>query len=150
VHTLLVFVELLAASIWVGGFVAIGVASRVARTQLGPSARVTFFRALGRSYLRVGGGALAVALLAGAVLLTHGGWGAGKSAAVAIGAILVGVTAVAVRQARAINRLRTIALAGTNAAGAAADRRRRSATCLRAAIGLLTISELVAASLLIR
>ena len=55
--TILVFVELLAASIWIGGFVAIGVVAKVARAQLEPAQRVAFFRHLGRTYLRVGGAA---------------------------------------------------------------------------------------------
>lgn len=148
-HTLLVFVELLAASVWIGGFVAIGVASRVARAQLGPSARIAFFRALGTSYLRVGGAALVVALLVGAGLLARGEWGPGKSVTVAIGIALVVVTVVAIRQARSITRLRMVALAGATDAVVVADRRSRAATYLRATLGLLTISELVAASLLI-
>jgi putative copper export protein len=45
----LVFVALVAACVWVGGFVAIAVVARVARRQLERGARVAFFRALGRT-----------------------------------------------------------------------------------------------------
>jgi hypothetical protein len=149
VHPVLVFVELLAAATWIGGFVAIGVAGRVARSQLGPAARVAYFRALGRSYLRVGGGALALALLAGLALLVPGGWGPGKVAAAAVGAALAIVTVLAVRQARALTRLRTAALTGDRTAATAAERRGGSALRLRAAIGLLTLAEVVAATALV-
>jgi hypothetical protein len=149
VHPVLVFVELLAASTWIGGFVAIGVAGRVARVQLNPSARVAFFRALGRSYLRVGGAALVLALLAGLALLVPGDWGAGKVAAAGVGLALAAVTILAVRQARAITRLRTAALAGDLAAATAAERRAGSALRLRATIGVLTLAELVAATALV-
>lgn len=149
-HPVLVFVELLAASTWIGGFVAIGVAGRTAREQLGPAARVAFFRALGRSYLRVGGGALALALLAGAALLEPGAWGLGKTVAVAVGTALAAVTVLAVRQARTLTRLRTAALAGDADAASAVDRRAGSALRLRAAIGLLTLLELAAATALVR
>jgi putative copper export protein len=61
----LVFVHLLAASVWVGGFVAVAVVARVAKRELDPAARVAFFRSLGRDYGKVGGSALAVATLTG-------------------------------------------------------------------------------------
>jgi hypothetical protein len=149
VHPVLVFVELLAASTGIGGFGAIGVAGRVARMQLNPSARVAFFRALGRSYLGVGGVALVLALLAGVALLVPGEWGACKTAAVAVGLALAAVTIFAVRQARSLTRLRSAALAGDRAAATAAERRAGSALRLRATIGVLTLAELVAATALV-
>ena len=72
----LVAVELLAASIWVGGLIAIFVVARAASATLGPAARIDFFRALGRSYAIVGSVALLVALAAGAILLDDHPWDA--------------------------------------------------------------------------
>ena len=59
----------LASCIWVGGYVAIAVVARAAARTLEPAPRVAFFRALGRSYLLVGGPALVVALGTGGGLL---------------------------------------------------------------------------------
>jgi hypothetical protein len=54
-HTVLVGVLMLTAAIWVGGFIALVVVARVARSALEPAARVVFFRILGRCYGVVGG-----------------------------------------------------------------------------------------------
>ena len=145
--TVLVFVELLAASIWIGGFVAIGVVARVARTQLEPVQRVAFFRHLGRTYLRVGGAALAVTLVCGGVLLASGPWTTTKAVAVAVGVCLAAVTVAGVLQARAMTRLRQEQLRNPNAWLNARIRRQETrAMVLRAAIGLLTLALLVVAT----
>jgi len=57
--------------VWVGGFVAVAVVARAARRELDAAARVAFFRSLARSYGKVGGSALAVAMLTGTTLLAH-------------------------------------------------------------------------------
>ena len=148
--TVLVFVELLAASIWIGGFVAIGVVAKVARAQLEPAERVAFFRLLGRTYLRVGGAALAVALVCGGVLLSNGPWTSAKSAAVVVGLFLAAVTVAGVLQARAMTRLRQEQLRDANTVlGARIERQETRATLLRAAIGLLTIVLLVVAATIV-
>ena len=145
--TILVFVELLAASIWIGGFVAIGVVAKVARAQLEPAQRVAFFRHLGRTYLRVGGAALAVALVCGGVLLAGGPWTSTKSAAVVLGLCLAAVTVAGVLQARAMTRLRQEQLRNANTVlGARIKRQETRAMVLRASIGLLTIVLLVVAA----
>jgi uncharacterized membrane protein len=146
--TVLVFVHLLAVSIWVGGFVAIGVASSIARRQLGPAERVAFFRALGRRYGVVGGAALAVALATGAALLADRGWDGGAWAATAIAVALLAVTAAGVSQARGMTRLRgrMVQEPGDAALAAAVERGARRALVLRAAIGLLTLALLAAGS----
>jgi uncharacterized membrane protein len=150
--TVLVFVHLLAVSIWVGGFVAIGVASAVARRQLDGAARVAFFRDLGRSHGVVGGAALAVALATGAALLADRGWDGGAWAATAIAVALVAVTAAGVRQARGMTRLRgrMVQAPGDPALTGAVERGARRALVLRAAIGLLTLALLAVGSAIAR
>ena len=63
IEVALACVLLIAGSVWVGGYVAIGVVARVTVRTLGPADRVAFFRALGRMYGIVGTVALALALL---------------------------------------------------------------------------------------
>lgn len=149
-RTVLIAVEILAASIWIGGLVAIAIVARIVREQLEPGARVAFFRSLGRRYLCVGGGALLVSFVAGALLLAEGRWTGEKTAAVAVAAALVLVTAAGVVQARSLTVLRRSALdqpAGSPLA-ARIRRRARVATFDRALIGGLTIAlVLVAASM---
>jgi uncharacterized membrane protein len=146
----LVFVTLLAGSVWVGGFVAIAVAARVASRHLQPADRVAFFRALGRSYGVVGGLALAVALVGGAVLLADHGWDGAALSSVVAAAALVLVTAAGVRQARGMTRLRQRALRD-GAGGPLSERVRdgaRRAAFLRAAIALLSLVLLAHAAVL--
>ena len=50
----LVAVELIAASIWVGGMVCLAIVAKAARGVLEESSQVTFFRAVGRRYGMVG------------------------------------------------------------------------------------------------
>jgi uncharacterized membrane protein len=142
--TVLIFVHLLAASIWIGGFVAIGIASAIVRRQLGPAERVAFFRALGRSYGVVGGTALAVALASGAALLADRGWDGAAWVATALAVALVAVTGAGVRQARGMTRLRARAVQapGDPALAGAVERGARLALVLRAAIGLLSLALL--------
>jgi hypothetical protein len=148
--TILVFIELLAASVWIGGFVAIGVAARVARAQLEPADRVAFFRALGRTYLGFGGVALVVALVSGGALLASGPWTTAKSVAVVLGVCLAAVTVAGVLQARAITVLRQEQLRNPNGLlGGRIGRQESRATVLRAAIGLLTIVLLVVATMIV-
>lgn len=148
--TILVFIELLAASVWIGGFVAIGVAARVARAQLEPADRVAFFRALGRTYLRIGGATLVVALVCGGALLSSGPWTTAKSVAVVLGLSLAAVTGAGVLQARSMAVLRQEQLRNPNGVlGGRIAREERRATVLRAAIGLLTIALLVVATAIV-
>lgn len=143
----LVAIHLLAATIWVGGFVAIAVVGRVARRTLEPPDRIAFFRSLGRAYGVVGGAALLVALGTGIALLPEPLTSPRDLAAFALGAALVVATAAGVRQARAMTRLRTRVLAEPALTG----RLRRAAiaaTLLRASIGLLTLALLGLAAVL--
>ena len=147
-HTLAATVELLAASVWVGGLVAIAVVARVARQQLDEPARVAFFRTLGRRYLPVGATALTISYLDGATLLAHGHWSATKSALVFCAALLVIATAAAVAQAQSLTRLRTAALAGDPHLDMRhVDRNARRAGLLRAAIAGLSIAIVALAAI---
>lgn len=139
--TALVAVHLFAAAIWIGGFVAIGVVGQVARRTLEPPARIAFFRSLGRSYGIVGGVSLAVGLATGAALLPGSISDGRNVAALCLGAALVVATGAGVRQARALTRLRTRALAEP-ALAARIPRASVQATLLRSAIGLLTLALL--------
>jgi uncharacterized membrane protein len=145
----LVTVHLLAATTWVGGFVAIAVVGRVARRTLEPPARIAFFRGLGRAYGVVGGASLLVALGTGFALLPDRSSGTGI-AAIALAAALLAATAAGVRQARRMTRLRRHALEHRDEPGVAERLRRasRSAAVLRSAIGLLTLALVLLAAIL--
>jgi hypothetical protein len=137
----LVFTAFVAGAVWVGGFVAIAVVARVAGAQLEPAVRVAFFRALGRSYGRVGGLALVVALACGALLLADHPWDGTVLAALVVAGALVLVTAAGVAQARGMTRLRARALDEPGDAELAQRVRAgaRRAGVLRAAIGVLSL-----------
>ena len=151
-HTLLIVLELVAASIWIGGLVAIGLVAHVARQTIQPRVRIRFFRSLGRRYLRAGGSSLLVALVCGALLLAPGDWTNEKAVALVFAAALVLVTVVAVIQARRLTVLRQAALEGGGAAPGLVilvDRRARSAAILRAMIGVLTLALVVTAAVIL-
>lgn len=101
---------ILATSVWLGGLVAIAVVARVATRTLDPSARVAFFRALGRTYGVVGSLALALAYGAGAALLLDRPGDALLTATATVAATLVATTVFGVVQARRMSRLRRTAL----------------------------------------
>jgi hypothetical protein len=149
VRVLLTAVLLLAACVWVGGYVAIGVVARVATRTLEPAARISFFRGLGRSYVRVGTPALLVALGVGAVLVGDRGWDGRATAAAVLAALLLAALAFGVAQARRMTRARTAALSSGSPEFAARVRRgARAATALRAGIGVLTLALVVLGALL--
>ena len=143
-RVVLVFVHLLAAYVWVGGFVAVAVVARVARLELDAAARVAFFRSLGRSYGKVGGSALAVAMLSGTALLAHRGWDQVAAAAVLLGLALVIAAGAGVAQARRMTRLRQRSLCEPpdRALTALVDRGARQALILKVWIGALTLALL--------
>jgi putative copper export protein len=134
----LLAVNLLAGAVWVGSLAALTVVTRTARQTLEPQAQVTFFRALGRRYGIVGTGALAVAIATGAGLLSDQRWTGQLTALAALTAALVLVTALGMRQARRVNRLRA-----RRDDTAAAERAARRAGLLRAAIALLTLAIVI-------
>jgi pantoate kinase len=142
---MLLFLHLLAVSVWVGGFVTIAVVTRVVRRQLPMPAQVAFFRSLGRGYGVVGGVALGVALLTGGALLSRRGWDEWAAVAVVLAVTLVLATGAGVAQARGMTRLRQRALREPQDAALTAriERNARRALVLRALIGALTVALLV-------
>jgi hypothetical protein len=140
----------LTSCVWVGGYVAIGVVARVANRTLDPRQRVAFFRGLGRSYLPIGGSALAIALGTGAALASTHAWDGVLVATVVTAAALVVSLAIGVTQARRMTRLRAAALAlpHTDALAQDVHRGARAATLLRAVIGLLSLALIALGSLL--
>lgn len=140
-HGVLVSILVLSTSVWVGGYVAIGVVARSATTTMEPAARVAFFRSLGRAYLRIGTPALVIALISGALVARNHPWDAALVAALVIAVLLVALLAVAVQQARRMTRLRQDALAaGQNPTTLQVIQRgQRSASILRAALGALSV-----------
>lgn len=140
--TVLVFLLLLAASVWVGGIVVTLIVKQVVDRRLDAVAAVAFFRDFGRRFGVVGGVALVVALATGGALLTDRGWDALAVVAIVLAAAVVVVTGVGVRQARAIGTLRDRALRVPDDRRLADELRRaaRRASGLRATIGLLTLA----------
>ena len=139
--TPLVALNALAASIWVGGLVAIFVVARAAAASLEPAQRVAFFQALGRRYGVVGSAALLVALGTGAALLRGHAWNELLvAAAIVAGALLVAAGA-GMAQARAMTRLRRRALSETVDPALQLRLRRGAllAGALRSMIALLTL-----------
>jgi len=140
----------LSSSVWVGGYVAIAVVARVSGRTIAPDQRVAFFRSLGRTYGIVGGAALLVALGTGIGLLGHHAWDGTLAAATVLAAALVVALAVGIAQARRMTRLRIRVLADSADPQLARRVRHgaRSATLLRAAIGLLSLALIALGSLL--
>jgi uncharacterized membrane protein len=138
----LLAVLILAAAVWIGGYVAIAVVSRSAAQCLPPELRIAFFRRLGRAYSRVGTTALVIALAAGAALV-HGRPMDGRAmTAVVLAAALVVAVAFGVVQARQIGRLRREALGRPDDSQLArrVARGARRAVLLRASIGVFSVA----------
>jgi hypothetical protein len=141
---MLLFLHLLAVSVWVGGFVTIALVTRVVRRELPMAAQVAFFRSLGRGYGVVGGLALGVALSTGGALLSRRGWDAWSALAVLLALALVLATGAGVVQARGMMRLRQRGVREPQdpALTAHIERSARRALVLRTLIGALTVAVL--------
>jgi hypothetical protein len=140
-------VLMLAAGVWMGGFIAIMIVSATSKKSLGAKERVALFRGLGRSYLKVAAIAFVAIIVPGVILLTFRNWDGYSLAVVLLAVVLVFVTAVAVRQARQLTRMRKAhahaespgdALSAASMASTAA-----AARVLRAGIGLLSLAIFV-------
>ena len=144
-HLTLVVLLVLSTSLWFGGFATIAVVASVARRSLDELDRVRFFRALGRTYLWVGGSALAVALASGVLLLNQRGWDALAIATAVAAAALVALLVVAVAQARRMSRLRQRALTetGDESLQRLVVSGGRAAGALRGLLGLLSVALVV-------
>lgn len=144
-ETLLAVLLVLATSVWVGGLITIAVVARVATRTLGTVERVAFFRGFGRAYGIVGGSALLVALATGATLAARQPWTGLLTVCAVLAAVLVVTTAIGVRQAWRMTRLRQLAATGPAPARAGSAIRRGAgrAAVLRALIGVLSLALLV-------
>lgn len=145
VQAIVLAVLILATSVWIGGYVAIAVVARTAAATLDPSARVAFFKSLGRAYLWVGLPALLIALAIGAILLRNRPWDALLISTVIVAIGLIALLAIAVAQARAMTRLRRRALGdhGDQHLALRIERRGRAAGQLRAALGVVSVTLVV-------
>ena len=144
----LIAVNLLAASIWVGGLVAIFIVARVASATLEPAPRVAFFRRLGRVYGIVGSAALLVALVSGAILLGDHPWDGLLIATAIVAAGLLAASVAGMAQARAMTRLRQRAF-GSPELGDRVRRGAALAAALRGLIAALTLALVVLAAALV-
>jgi uncharacterized membrane protein len=137
-------VLIFAATIWVGGLVAIAVVARVAAATLDPAGRVAFFRGLGRAYGVVGTAALATAYGVGAALVHDRAWDRALTATAVVAAALAVILAIGVAQARRMTRLRRRALDHPDDTELTAQVRRGAgrAGMLRSFIALLSLTLL--------
>lgn len=148
----LIAIELIAASIWTGSIVCLMVVTSAARASLDSETRVAFFRALGRRYGALGSAALAVSIGVGlAMLWPPQSWGPLQDTVLALAGALVVLTAIGVRQARAMTRLRREAFGkGSERAVSRAVRRGAIvATFLRATMGFVTLAVIVVVARLV-
>lgn len=148
----LVFLNILAAMIWTGGMCAVAVATTAARGTLSAADQVRFFRALGRRYSVLSGGALGVFAVSGLALAgSPADWTATHAAVAGLTVLTAALTGVGVVNARAVQRARAQALTAPEDGSAAARLRtlRRSAAVLRASIAIVTLSAVAVGSTLV-
>ncbi len=150
---------LLAAGLWLGGFVAIMIVSATSKTSIGTSERIALFRGLGRSYLKVAALAFVLVVVPGGILLAFRPWDGYSLTVVLLAATLVIVTAFGVRQARQLTRMRRAAAQASASVetpddAAPAERGESAATLasraaaarvLRTAIGVLSLAIFIVA-----
>jgi len=145
----LVAVELIAASIWVGGMVCLAIVAKAARGVLDDSSQVAFFRAVGRRYGMVGTASLLIAIAAGLALSwPPSSWSRTIDAAVALAGVLIVATIAGMMQARAMTALRRtlIASPGDSSTAEALRRGRLLANGIRGLMGLLTLAIVILAA----
>ncbi len=146
-RTLLIAVEMLAGSIWVGSLVCLALVANVARRALDPTARVALFRGIGRLYGRIGTGSLVVAIGAGiAIAGRPSHWSTSVTVAVVLSVLLVVLTAVGMVQARrmTIQRQRVLDVSNDEATTISIRRGAAVAGALRGSIALMTLVIIVA------
>ncbi|WP_137122937.1 hypothetical protein [Segeticoccus rhizosphaerae] len=144
-QAVLVGLLVLAASVWIGGFVMLMVVSRASRASLEEAPRVALFRQVGRTFLPIAIVAMVVALITGGVLLGARTWDGLATALVILVAAVIVATGLGVRQARAMTKLRRQALVGEGALATRVETGARHATALRTVIGLLVLALYVVA-----
>jgi uncharacterized membrane protein len=141
-RTLLIAVEILAASIWVGSLVCLALVARIASRDLDAASRVTLFRGIGRIYGIVGTAALVVAIGAGVVIASPiSDLGRTGTAVAVLAGVLVVATVAGMVQARRMtaSRRRAIEMPEDERAAASVRRGAALAGVLRGSIALLTL-----------
>jgi uncharacterized membrane protein len=145
----LVAVELISASIWVGGMVCLVIVAKAARGVLDESSQVAFFRAVGRRYGIVGTASLLIATAAGLALSwPPSSWSRTIDAAVVLAGVLVVATIVGMMRARAMTALRRKAITnpGDSATEGALRRGRLLANVIRRLMALMTLAIVILAA----
>jgi len=145
----LVAVELIAASIWVGGMVCIAIVAKAARGVLDESSQVAFFRAVGRRYGMVGTASLLIAIAAGLALSwPPSSWSRTIDAAAVLAGVLVVATIAGMMQARAMTALRRKLIANPrdSSTAVALRRGRLLANGIRGLLALMTLAIVILAA----
>ena len=145
-RTVLIAVEMLAVSIWVGSLVCLALVAKVAREELDEASRVALFLRIGRQYGIIGTVSLVVAIGAGAAIawplsqVGHAG-----TAIVVLTAVLVLATGTGMVQARrmTVRRRQAIETPENERAARAVRRGAALAGALRGSIALLTLMILL-------
>ena len=130
--------HLIAAAVWAGGLIFLGVAVGAAQKTLGDRERIALFRQLGRRFLVVGGGAMVLLIATGSSLasdrlasfgdLFDTDYGKRLSEKLALVVLVIVLTAFhSLVQGPALSRLREQALERSDDAELAATIRRKSA-----------------------
>jgi uncharacterized membrane protein len=145
----LVAVELITASIWVGGMVCLAIVAKAARGVLDESSQVAFFRAVGRRYGMVGTASLLIAIAASLALsLPPSSWSRTIDAAAVLASVLVVATIAGMMQARAMTALRRKLIANTrdSSTAVALRRGRLLANGIRGLMALVTLAIVILAA----
>jgi putative copper resistance protein D len=154
--------HLIAAAVWAGGIVFLGVAVGAARKTLGERERIALFRQLGRRFLIVGGAAMILLVATGSSMaadrlasfgdLFDTDYGKRLSEKLALVVLVIGLTAFhSLVQGPALSRLREQALERPGDPQLAATNRRKSRRAgIVSALNLLaTLAILVLAARLV-
>jgi uncharacterized membrane protein len=128
VSTFELSLHLIAAAVYVGGVVFLGVAAASARATVSPRERIALFRVIGRRFLMLAGGALLILIGTGAAMASDGDYGERLNQKLGVVAIAVALTYYhSFIQGPALSRLREQALDRPEDGELAAEIRRRSA-----------------------
>jgi uncharacterized membrane protein len=125
--TLELSLHLIAAAVYVGGVVFLGVAASATRNTVSPQERIALFRVIGRRFLLLATGALAILIGTGAMMASDGDYGERLNQKLGVVAIAVALTYYhSFIQGPALSKLRERALDDPEDAALAAEIRRRS------------------------
>jgi len=141
-RTVVIAIEMIAVSIWVGSLVCLALVAKVAREELDEPSRVALFRRIGRLYGVIGTGSLVVAIGAGvAIAWPLSDVGSAGVAVLLLTGVLVLLTAAGMMQARrmTLRRRRAIERPDDELAARTVRRGAAFAGALRGSMALLTL-----------